>query len=104
MMESNWQSLQQSADRARKSADHEKAVELYLQALTQPGTPWEATVDMTMACAYCYQMLGQFTRVDACLTGLVEKASQLGDDAVVVKAYAELIFILRRTGDLKRGL
>ena len=59
---------------------------------------------MTMACAYCYKMLGQFTLADACLTGLVEKASQLGDDAVVVKAYAELIFILRRTGDLKRGL
>ena len=33
MTESNWQSLQQSADRARKSADHEKAVGLY-----PPGT------------------------------------------------------------------
>ena len=78
MMESNWQSLLQSADRARKSADHEKAVGLYLQALAQPDTPWEATVDMTMACAYCYKMLGQFTLADACLTGLVEKPLNLG--------------------------
>ena len=43
MMESNWQSLQQSADRARKSADHEKAVGLYTQALAQPAcdTYWD---------------------------------------------------------------
>ena len=33
MMESNWQSLQQSADRARKSADHENAVDLYTKGL-----------------------------------------------------------------------
>ena len=33
---SEWQKLQQSADRARLVGDHEQAVVLYRQALDQP--------------------------------------------------------------------
>jgi hypothetical protein len=52
-----WKSLQQAADRARKSADHEKAVELYSQALSRKAVPWEAIVELTLAYAYCLRML-----------------------------------------------
>ena len=104
MMESKWQSLQQSADWAHKAADHEKAVDLYTQALSLPDVPWEAFVDMTMACAYSYRMLGQRASADTCLTGLAEKALQRGDYPVMIKAYAELIFVLRNSPELKRGL
>ena len=99
-----WKTLQKHADLARKGADHEKAVELYAQALAKSNVPWEAFVDMTMACSYSHKMLGQLTIADAYLTGLAEKALQRDDDAVIVKAYAELIFVLRKSGDLKRGL
>ena len=101
---SRWQSLQQSADRARKEIDHEGAIELYTQALAQPDVPWKAHVDMTMAYAYSHRMLGEFSEADACLTGLAEKAAQRDDDAVMVSAYAELLFILRKSGDFMRGV
>ena len=101
---SSWQSLQQSADRARKAADHEKAIELYSQALAQPDLPWEAAVAITMARATSYRMLGQLTNADACLTSLAEEALQRGDDATMVNAYSALLFILRMSGDFKRAL
>ena len=100
----SWQSLQQAADLRRKSADHEKAIELYTQALALPGVPWDATVDMTMAAVYSQKMLGRFLLADAYLTGLATKAALHGDEVAVVHAYADLLFILRRSGDYKRGL
>jgi GAF domain-containing protein/tetratricopeptide (TPR) repeat protein len=104
MTESTWQSLQQSADWARKAADHEKAVDLYTQALAQPDMPWKAFVDMSMSCAYSYRMLGQRASADASLTGLAEKALQRGDEPVMIRAYAELLFVLRNSPEVKRGL
>jgi PAS domain S-box-containing protein len=99
-----WKSLQQAADLRQKSADHATAIELYTQALAQPDVPWEALVDMTMAAAYSQKMLGRFKDADALLTGLANKAVERGDDATIVRAYAELLLILRRSGDIKRGL
>jgi GAF domain-containing protein/DNA-binding response OmpR family regulator len=100
----SWQSLQQAADLRRKSADHATAIELYTQALAQPDLPWEVLVDMTMAAVHSQKLLGRFKLADAYLTGLVNKAVERGDDATIVRAYAELLFILRRSGDIKRGL
>jgi signal transduction histidine kinase/DNA-binding response OmpR family regulator/tetratricopeptide (TPR) repeat protein/nitrate/nitrite-specific signal transduction histidine kinase len=103
MTESTWQSLQQSADWARKAANHEKAVDLYAQALAHPDMPWEAFVDMSMACAYSYRMLGQRASAEASLIGLAEKAVKRGDDPVMIRAYAELLFVLRNSPEVKRG-
>ena len=68
-----WKSLQQAAELARRRANHAKAIELYTQALARARLPWEARVSMTMACAYSYKMLGQFTEADALLSALAEK-------------------------------
>ena len=100
----SWKSLQHAADLQQKSADHTKAIELYTQALAQPGIPWEAVVNMTLAAASSLKMLGRFMLADAYLTGLAKKAAERGDDVTIVRAYAELLFILRRSGGLKRGL
>jgi hypothetical protein len=76
-----WQILQQSADRLRQGAIHEQAIELYTQALAQPGVPWEAYCAMTLARADSHQMLGETITNDEELTALAEQAAQRGDDA-----------------------
>src|SRR5512139_98465 len=99
-----WQSLKKSADMKRKSADHEKAVELYTKALASKSLPWEAYVEMSLACAYSYRMLGQLLKADQCLTELAQKARLCGDEGTIIRAYADLIYVLRKTGDLQRGI
>jgi tetratricopeptide (TPR) repeat protein len=101
MQAEKWQSLQQSADRARKAADHEKAIELYTQALAKKKVPWAAFVDMTITCAYSQRMLGQCTDADTLLSKLFEKANEQGDDVTVVKAFAEMISVMRQSRSFK---
>jgi hypothetical protein len=40
----NWQTLQQSAERARQAAEHEQAIDLYNQALAHPRCTLGATM------------------------------------------------------------
>ena len=54
---SEWQKLQQSADRASLVGDHERAAVLYRQALDQPEIPWQAYSAMALACANSLNMI-----------------------------------------------
>ena len=100
----DWQTLQQTADRARQGAQHERAVELYARAAEQPGVPWEAFVSLVLERAYSHRMLGQFVEADSVLDGLAAQAAGRGDDAAAVTALVEQTFLMRTLGDLKRGL
>src|SRR5512139_2192305 len=97
-----WQILQQTADRLRQGALHEQAIELYTQALAQPGVPWEAYCAMTLARATCHVMLGETIPLDEELSALVEQASRRNDDAVLATALTELAE--GGSGDLERTL
>jgi hypothetical protein len=43
-----WKTLQQSAERSRIAADHEQAIEFYIQASVHPLLPWEAIASMPL--------------------------------------------------------
>jgi PAS domain S-box-containing protein len=104
MTESTWQSLKESADRARKSVNYEKAIDFYTHGLAQSELPWEAFVAMTLDRAFCHEMLGDILAMDAELTDLVDIAVQHGDEAVQVEALSKLSDVLRFIGEHKRAL
>ena len=99
-----WQILQQSADRLRMGAIHEQAIDLYTQALAQPGVPWEAYSAMALARADSHQMLGESAAMDTELTALAEQASKRGDDSIRAAALSAIAMSLRSSGDLARTL
>ena len=60
-----WQTLQQSADRARQGAALEQAVELYTQALARLDVPAPAIAAMTLERAGCQKLLEDLAARDA---------------------------------------
>jgi len=98
-----WQSLRQSADRARLSAAHEQAIALYTQALARRGIPWDAVAEMTLDQATCHELLGEFAPLHAELAALAKKAARRGDDATQVRALSTLSDVLRFTGEHLRA-
>ncbi len=99
-----WQTLQQSADRHRQAAEHQQAIDLYTQALAQPGVPWEAQSTLTMARADSHMKLGDLAAMDADLTALAAQAASHRDHKVRAAALAELALALRYSGDMTRCL
>ncbi len=78
---SEWQKLQQSAERARLVGDQEQAVVLYKQALDQPDIPWQAYSAMALACADSQEMIIETAAMDELLSRLAEQALQRNDSA-----------------------
>lgn len=100
----NWKIILQSADRARQSAQHELAIELYTQALALPGVPWEEASQISLRRADSRQMLGDTGQFEVDLLALTDQAVKRGDEGVQAKALTELALGLRASGDLERCL
>ncbi len=102
-----WQTLQQSAERARQRAHHEEAIDLYTQALTalqsESDPPWEAVTSILMARADSCSLLGRtvaLTNDLSVLADLAEKRQDYGNQSI---ALARLSDELRFTGEIERA-
>ena len=96
-----WRSAQRAADQRRSGGEHEEAIELYTEALSQADIPWEAHCAMTLGRASCRRLLGHEQTAEAELTALAELAAARGDAATRAQALAKLSYGSPVSGDLE---
>lgn len=95
-----WQELQRAADQAQLAPAHERAIDLYTQALAHPEITWPASCQLRIARAHSWYATSCFAAIDADLAELAAQAEAAGDYAACTAVLVELVSLVRIEGRL----